>query len=378
MRIFQIIESSTNTAIPTNKTWYRNLYEPLIERGHDVFLFSASEGRLAMSDKEGVLRAKFSQKLLDVFKKEHEKNPFSLVFAYLMDGMIETNVIDEIRKTGVITCNFSCNNAHQFYLVDEFSPHFDLNLHAEKFVSDNFLKIGANSLWWPMASNPKYFKPLVLPRNIDASFVGANYAKRAGYLNYLLANGIDTQIYGPGWVNDNKSDFRKFVSRTKLIAKTLFSTNTQDQNLNSALLADYDFKNNFCNKYKANLHSPISDKFLIELYSRSQISLGFLEVFDNHDPSKAVIQHLHLREFEAPMSGALYFTGHTEELEEMFTPDEEVVVYKNEHELVDKAKFYLSHPDKGEKIRVNARKRALAEHTYHVRYNTLFKVLGLK
>ena len=217
-----------------------------------------------------------------------------------------------------------------------------------------------------------------MPRNIDASFVGANYAKRAGYLNYLLANGIDTQIYGPGWVNDNKSDFRKFVSRTKLIAKTLFSTNTQDQNLNSALLADYDFKNNFCNKYKANLHSPISDKFLIELYSRSQISLGFLEVFDNHDPSKAVIQHLHLREFEAPMSGALYFTGHTEELEEMFTPDEEVVVYKNEHELVDKAKFYLSHPDKGEKIRVNARKRALAEHTYHVRYNTLFKVLGLK
>ncbi|MFM1757366.1 MAG: hypothetical protein RL621_2363 [Bacteroidota bacterium] len=376
MRIFQIIESSTNTLIPGNKTWYRNLYEPLVEMGHDVFLFPANEGRLAMGEDVNNLRAKFSQKLLEVFRAEHKKRPFSLVFAYLMDGMIDPSVIDEFKKAGPVTCNFSCNNAHQFYLVDELSPHFDFNLHSEKFVSDKFTEIGAEPLWWPMASNPNYFKPVNVSRDIGVSFVGANYAKRAIYLNYLLANGIDTHVFGPGWVN-NKTSFRKFLSRAKLITNTLFALGAENESIASSYLADYDFKNNFCSKYSSNLYRPVSDDYLIELYSKSQISLGFLEVYDDHNPGKPVLQHLHLREFEAPMCGALYFTGYTDELCEMFTPDKEVIVYRNEYELLDKVKYYLTHPKQAQEIRDNARKRALADHTYQIRYTRLFKHLGL-
>ena len=136
MRIFQVIESSANPAIPGNKTWLRNLYEPLVELGHEVVLFLADEGRIAMKSTTGALRADFSQKMLDAFNAEHAKHPFDLFFAYLMDGMIETSAVDEIRKRGVISCNFSCNNVHQFHLVDELSPHFDYNLHSEKNVSD--------------------------------------------------------------------------------------------------------------------------------------------------------------------------------------------------------------------------------------------------
>ncbi len=113
--------------------------------------------------------------------------------------MVEPDVLDEIRKSGVPTCNFSCNNAHQFELVDELSPHFDYNLHSEKDAREKFLAIGATPLWWPMASNPKYFKPFDLPRTIAASFVGANYARRPHYLLSLLENNIDAHAYGPGW-----------------------------------------------------------------------------------------------------------------------------------------------------------------------------------
>src|SRR5664280_665903 len=164
MRIFLVIESSTNTAISGNQTWHRNLYESLVEMGHEVILFSAHDGRLAMNRNDISARAIFSQKLLEAFRKEHINKTISLFFAYLMDGMVDPAVIDEIRKCGVITCNFSCNNVHQFYLVDGISIHFDYNLHAEKDVRSKFLKIGANPLWWPMASNPKYFRPMDLPR----------------------------------------------------------------------------------------------------------------------------------------------------------------------------------------------------------------------
>jgi len=378
MRIFQVLEASTNTSIPHNQTWYRNLYEPLVEMGHEVVLFSAKEGRLAMQRNDDQARAAFSKKLQVTFRYEHAQKPFDLFFAYLMDGMVESTTIDEIRKSGVLTCNFSCNNAHQFFLVDELSPHFDYNLHSEKDAREKFLAIGANPLWWPMASNPKYFKPIDVPRTVQASFVGANYGFRARYISHLLENGIDVHAYGSGWQWGSRSRGRSFVIRYFLLLQTLIAISPEAQARTSALLANFDFRRNLGARFPNNVHGPISDDELIRLYSRSQISLGFLEVYDEHDPSKTIIRHLHLREFEAPMSGALYCTGYMDEISEFFQPDKEVIVYRNEQELLEKVRFYLTHPDQAEIVRQAGHKRALAEHTSQARFQKLFLELGLK
>lgn len=377
MRIFEVLEGSSNAAVLGSQTWHRNLYEPLVEMGHDVVLFSVTEGRLAMQRNDASARTRFSQKLLDTFRREHAQKPFALFFAYLMDGMVEPSVLDEIRKSGVPTCNFSCNNAHQFYLVEELSPHFDYSLHSEKDARDKFLAIGANPLWWPMASNPKYFKPVDVPRTIQASFVGANYALRARQIAHLLENGIDVHAYGPAWVGDARTRWRSLAKRYLLLWQTFSAINPQGQSAASAQLADHDYRRYLSARFPANVHLPVTDDELIALYSRSHISLGFLEVYNHHDPSQPLIQHLHLREFEAPMSGALYCTGYMAELAEMFEPDKEVLVYRSQHELLDKIRFYLAHPDQADTIRQAGRKRALAEHTYHVRYCKLFKTLGL-
>ena len=124
MRIFELIESSSNLSLKENRVWYRNLYEPLIDLGHDVLLFPAKDGRRAMQDSDHLAKERFSQRVLDKFLKENERHSFDLFFSYLMDGMIDPGVIDEIRRIGVPTCNFSCNNIHQFYLVDELVSSF--------------------------------------------------------------------------------------------------------------------------------------------------------------------------------------------------------------------------------------------------------------
>ena len=69
-----------------------------------------------------------------------------------------------------------------------------------------FLAVGANPLWWPMASNPKYFRPQDVLRSIAVSFVGANYSLRARYIGYLLENGIDAHAYGPGWASGDHAE----------------------------------------------------------------------------------------------------------------------------------------------------------------------------
>lgn len=381
MRIFQVLEDSTNAAVSGNRTWRRNLYEPLVEMGHEVILFPAEEGRLAMQRNDAQARATFSQKLLDTFRREHKQKPFALFFAYLKDGMLEPAAIDEIRKSGVPSCNFSCNNTHQFDLVDELSLHFDYNLHSEKDAAQKFREIGAAPIWFPMAANPTYYHPYDIPRNLDVSFVGLCYARRPNYLLHLLENGLTVHAFGPEWLpKPGKTKLRslaRWLRRMYLLMNAIAAPSGRKKYELTAHIAWLDGIDYLRLKYPDNLHYPITDDEMIKKYSESKISLGFLEVFDAHNPAAIVKQHLHLREFEAPMSGALYLTGWCEEINEFYEPEKEILTYRNEHEMVDKIRFYLGHPEQAEIIRVAGRERALRDHTYHKRFAYLFSQIGL-
>jgi hypothetical protein len=171
---------------------------------------------------------------------------------------------------------------------------------------------------------------------------------------------------------------RALTKRYYFLALAAFSPSAARRTWASAKLEELDFRSSVARRFPANVHPPVSDDELVALYSRSQVSLGFLEVYDGHDPTRPVTQHLHLREFEAPMCGALYCTGYLDELAEHFEPDKEVVVYRNQHELLDKVRFYLAHPDAAAAVRAAGLRRALAAHTYQRRFETLFRELGLE
>jgi spore maturation protein CgeB len=378
LRILQIIAASTNDAVPRNTVWIRNLHDPLVQLGHDVLLVPAEDGRRAMTAGDDRARTRFSEEVLETFRREHAKRPFDLLFGYLMDGMIEPAVIDEIRSAGVPTCNFSCNNVHQFNLVGGLSPHFDFNLHSERDVGGKFKAIGATPLWWPMAANPQYAHPVDVPRQFGASFVGANYGRRAEYALHLLDNGVDLNLFGPRWTLVSRlARAKRRVRRDLTMGKALIAPSLHAQVKATAEVARIDVTRRLAIEFPGSVHQPIGDEEVISLYGSSQVSLGFMEVFDQHDPSKPVLQHLHLREFEAPMSGALYLTNYSDELAEFFEPDKEVLVWRNRHELLEKTQYYVKHPEAGDKIRAAGRKRALACHTYEHRFEQLFTEIGL-
>ena len=380
MRIFQVLSASATGGINSSKIWLRNLYEPLLDLGHDVCLFRAEEGALARIKQDTKLRTSFSTKLLDKFKMEHSRQPFDLFFAYLMDGMVETGVVDEIRKIGIPTCNFSCNNTHQFDLVDEISPHFDFNLHSEKDAAQKFRDVGANPVWFPMGANPKYYHPFDVPRKYDVTFVGQRYALRPFYIWQLLENGVQVNVFGPGWRLRSEGFLRealRYFSRLPLAAHAVVSVNSDVRARWSARLAWFDFAERLRLKYDEYMHPPLSDEDMVRLYSESLISLGFLDVYDEHDPSAIVKQHLHLRDFEAPMAGALYLTSFCEELKEFYEPDLEILVYRNEHEMLDKIRYYLKHETEAQRVRLGGHRRSLNCHTYNRRFQKLFQSINL-
>lgn len=383
MRIFLTFSPSGNSSVLGSMTWYRNLYEPLLDLGHNVYLLriDEAEDKLGINRKSELFREKFSQYLLNTLQEENKKKQFDLFFSYLTDSDVETSCIDEIKKSGVVTANFSCNNIHQFYVTEKIAPHFDYNLHSEKYAAEEFKAIGAKPMWFQMAANPTYYHPLGIDRTLDITFVGGAYAKRPYYIYNLLENGIDVHAYGPGWRRVEQlarlRRLKRELIRSRDMVRSIFTFNPQIRAEISSRIANMDFKDNLLAKYVRNLHFPITDEEMITKYSESKISLGFLEVYDNHDHSQKTMQHLHLREFEAPMCGALYFTNYSDELAEHYEPDMEVVIYRNEHELLDKVNFYLSRPQEAEKVRQAGYKRALECHTYQKRFEDLFKEISL-
>lgn len=374
-----MIAAASTGGVADNRVWLRNLYEPLLDLGHEVVLIPADDGHIAAATDDAELRARFSERLVRAVREGISSGGVDLFFSYLTDGAVEPAAIDEIGALGVPTCNFSCNNTHQFDLVNGISPHFCYSAHSEKDAAEKFSAVGANPVWFPMAANPKFYHPVDTPRTIDACFVGQRYAMRPHYVGALLDDGLNVQVFGPGWRLSGEGPVPALKRRLRRLAmwERALVGRPNDRERALAERRWLEEAERVRLRYDSNMHAPVTDEEMVRLYSASSVSLGFLEVFDAHDPSAEVKQHLHLRDFEAPMCGALYLTGYMSELEEFFEPDREVATYSSEEELVDKARFYVKNETVAQAMRVAGLARARACHTYQRRFQDLFRAIGV-
>jgi spore maturation protein CgeB len=83
------------------------------------------------------------------------------------------------------------------------------------------------------------------------------------------------------------------------------------------------------------------------------------------------------RDFEIPMSGGFYLTEYHPELEKVYSLGTEIVTYKGFDDLVEKVRYFLSNPEKAEEIRKRGYERARREHTWEMRFEKIFRLLGL-
>ncbi len=120
----------------------------------------------------------------------------------------------------------------------------------------------------------------------------------------------------------------------------------------------------------------LADEELPAIYNRAKIVLGFSSVGNTYASGDRVTQ-IRLRDFEAPMSGAFYLVEHMPELAEFFEIDREVVTYSSAEELVEKCRYFLTHENERERIRLAGQERALRDHTWQRRFTDLFGELGL-
>lgn len=390
LRIFYASDTTPNSALQSN-IWRNNLYLPLVDMGHNVVEFqydlretfrNLNPADPRQRDFIRKNRPKLTKELLRQIKEAHAQKPIDLFFSYFYDACVLPEAIDKIRSMGIKTVNWYCNGSYQLHLVSEISPHYDWCLVPEKFRLVDYVVMGARPIYCQEAANPSIYRPYDLPVEFDVTFIGQAYGDRPVYIKYLLEQGIDVRVWGPGWGNFSN---RLTPSKRALRIGRKMLTKQGWQTIGYRLGCILDARTPFTApqdqseavKLPASILGGIlSDVEMTRMYSRSKINLGFSTCGSTHESSERILQ-VRLRDFEVPMSGGFYIVEYMEELEEFFDIGKEIVCYTSKEDLVDKIKYYLMHGNERERIRKAAYERCLRDHTWHKRFEAAFGEMGL-
>jgi spore maturation protein CgeB len=357
MRIFYAAGASPNPDVVSHG-WRTNLYGSLAAMGHEVVEFdydmSETLQHLDAARPEDAAfiatnRPRLTGALLDQLEREHRRVPFRLFFSYFYDACVEAGAIDRIRALGITTVNWYCNASYQLHLVSRIAPHYDYCLVPEKNRLADYRALGARPIYCQEAANADVYTPRQVPQDLDVTFVGGCYGERPGLVRWLRAGGVDVRVFGPRWEYHVAPRSRNPLRRWRRSSKGLPASA---------------------------VGGVLSDTALVETYSRSKINLGFSTCGDTHANAAPVTQ-IRLRDFEVPMSGGFYLTGHLPDLEEFFEVGREIETYRSREELLDKIRFYLAHDAARDRVRRAGRERCLRDHTWRRRFETAFLEMGL-
>lgn len=250
------------------------------------------------------------------------------IFAYLSGEIVTSETMRKLSSLGIPMINLALNDKEAFVGkikngqamgARDICRYFDLCWTSTEDALKKYCVEGALPIHLPEGANPEIHKPYDLEKTIDVSFVGQCYGKRPAIIQALKDQGIHVEAYGYGWPN-----------------------------------------------------GPLSTEEMVRMYSKSKINLGFGGVAGHEDT-----YCLKGRDFEIPMSRGLYVTEYSPELERVFEIEKEILTYRTFDELVKKIQYLLDHPDEAEAIRKAGHRRAVSEHTWEMRFEKIFTLMGL-
>lgn len=388
MRIFYASGETPNGALSHSSVWRTNLYQPLVDLGHEVIEFKYDlEPLIAHADIANPEHIKFINQhrpqaeceLLRQIVAAHNERPIDLFFSYFSSSCVTAETILAIREMGIQTVNWYCNGSYQLHLVADIAPAYNYCLVPEKFRLEDYRRLGANPIYCQEAANPNIYRPYDLPREFDVVFVGARYADRPVYLRRLLDAGINVRVFGPGWQrglrtaavgSEAKRNLRSLLTMRgwrRLVR--VFKRRLLPLPPTEVAPHEIELPDKVCGP-------PLSDNEMIKMYSRAKICLGFSTVGNTHTQHERITQ-VRLRDFEAPMSGAFYMVEHMSELEEFYEIGKELVCYTDPDDLVEKCRYYLTHDAERERIRLAGHSRAVNDHSWHRRFEMVFDHIAI-
>lgn len=324
------------------------------------------------------------EKVQELVKKEHF-DMFMTTYGRELKILRET--IYEIKKIGVPTLLFTPDNLSVPYFDKQLASEYDLVWLTAKETQYLYKKWGANTFFAPYAANPYtyIYNPLPIIRRI--CFIGTPHGSRSNVINTISGFSLPIDLYFGKNEKARKDDADNIIvpkyelhnSGNYVLLKNYMGFREGRRILASIMFSKIKGREKIIIRDNVDIHHSQTFDKMIELYSRYALSLSFTsygmtDIFRNNVPV------VNLRNFEIPMCGGIQFCRYSEEMTRYFEDGKEIIIYKDEEELVDKARYIVEKATDAEifKIKESARKRTESDHTWFCRFKIAFDKLGLK
>lgn len=294
--------------------------------------------------------------------------------------------IDLIKAIGIPTLCFRSDNLVIPYIDRITGPHFDLLWLTSSDTQYLYDKWNIKTVFLPYAANPYHF---TFYDNVDLSrnvcFVGTPYGSRPIMINTLTSNNVRTEVYYKKVSNRNKKDEGPVLKSAPILPYKY------QQSLEMLLF--HEGRKAILGKIKNKIfvHAHLDENECLislpvvpqddlpKIYSKHVLALASTSAWSTDVLTKP-LHVLNLRAFEIPMCGGIQLCKYCDELANYFIDGKEVVLYHNNEELVDKARYYTQKASDTEinQMKRAARLKAENEHTWWSRFTKAFDLIGVK
>ncbi len=316
-------------AVYHDYNWEETALKPALEKFGTVIHFDWFRGEGALTGEwRRAGRRAMNRELLAMIRSLKRDDGIDVIFAYLSGEQITAAAMAAIAALDIPTVNLALNDRENFVGkirsgqamgVRDICRFFTLCWTSTEDALKKYVMEGARPVYLPEGANPELHHPREVEKTIDVSFVGQCYGNRPAVIARLAAVGIKVETYGTGWPN-----------------------------------------------------GPLTTPAMVRLYSQSRINLGFGGV---SGCSEAFC--LKGRDFEIPMSGGLYLTEYSPELEKVYEIGKEIMAYRDFDDLARKIRWLLDNPEQAEAIRLRGLARARRDHSWEGRFEKVFGIIGL-
>lgn len=297
--------------------------------------------------------------------------------------MLFPETVELIKQFGVPTLRIAWDNLMIPYLDKKLVSHFDLIWLTAKETQRLYEKWGARCIFLPYAANPYTYRYESEKINRRVCFIGNPHGSRAIMINKLTKGGIPVDLYhGKGTRSESNTVINiKYKAigpspREAYLNRLFFH---EGRKLILGSLVNKIKGQTFINNNSSLTKFPgLSHEGMVKVYAESALSLASSSA-GHTDVLKNPLPIINLRNFEIPMCGGIELCKYNEELASYFEEGKEIILYRSEDELLDKAKFIIRKASEQDilQIKSSARKRAEAEHTWMCRFNKVFEALCL-
>lgn len=367
--------------VPAYRFWAEYFRQGLAEAGHVVLESSEcdwAKGLLPLNRAERLewLGETWSRHL-DWLKKEHARRCIDLSLSYLFPNQIEPSALAEIRRLGIPTVNFFCDNVREFRHVPSTFRGFDLHWVPEHKAVPQYKAAALPFIHAPMPCwVPPNARQPVAHETLPVTFVGTRDEQRSALFARAIRSGLEVDLRGTGW-RSSPAPASVITPRPSVVELLRRQWAFARQHGTMALYRKHrpppTLKFDFSSQAKS---PPEGDEYWSAL-RESVVCLGVNRYPSYRFPFDAPDTYSRLRDIEAPMVGACYLTEWTAGLDELYDLGSEIETYRSVEELVEKTHRLSSDATQRKRLRIAGQRRALHDHSIPHTLERITHLLGV-